>query len=436
MERSTVASLGARAGASVLVRGWVSAIRSHKTMCFIVIRDPTGLVQATVDRSARPAVLAAVASLTPESVVEARGIVRRNDAVRLGGMELIPDSFIVHSVAEPRLPLGQDSKLDTRMDWRFLDLRRPANRLVLEVQTTAEAAMRAFWQAEGFLEIHTPKLMGSASESGAELFSVDYFGGKAYLAQSPQFYKQMAMAAGLEKVFEVGPVFRADPSFTTRHATEFTGVDMEISWIESHEDIMRLEERWLRHVVLRVAEAHGPEIRRLLGITVKAPELPFPRMTMQEAQAVLSGLGQPRPVDTREGDLDPRGEQLLGEYVARRFGHDFLFVTDYDWAVRPFYHMRDPTRPSVTRSFDLLWKGVEVTTGAQREHRHSLLAEQAAEKGLSVEQIRFYLDFFRFGCPPHGGLGFGLGRMLMSLLGLPNLREVSFLFRGPTRLTP
>jgi aspartyl-tRNA synthetase len=419
-----------------MVRGWVQAIRNHKTMSFLVIRDCSGMVQATVDRQNRPDLDSAIASLSIESAVQVEGAVHRNDAVRLGQLEIIPDSIVIHGAADPQLPIQQTSKLDARLDWRFLDLRRPRNRIIFEVQTTAEAAMRTFWRTEGFLEIHSPKLMGSPSESGAELFTVDYFGGKAYLAQSPQFYKQMAMAAGLERVFEIGPVFRADPSFTTRHATEFTSIDMELSWIDSHEDVMRVEERWLQYVVQQVAEAHGPEIQRLFGTAVNIPELPFPRITMDEAQGVLSGLGHVRPPHSRDGDLDPQGEQVLGGYVADRYSHDFVFVTDYDWKVRPFYHMRDASRPSKTKSFDLLWKGLEVTTGAQREHRHATLVRQAQEKGLNLDQIRFYLDFFRFGCPPHGGLGFGLGRMLMSLLGLPNLREVSFLFRGPTRLTP
>jgi aspartyl-tRNA synthetase len=295
--------------------------------------------------------------------------------------------------------------------------------------------MREFWIRDGFLEIHSPKLMGSPSEGGAELFSLEYFGRPAYLAQSPQFYKQMAMAAGFDRVFEIGPVFRADPSFTTRHSTEFTGLDMEMSWIASHDDVMRSEERWLAHTLEQVRAQFGEAVGETFGVEITVPSVPFPRIPMAEALEIVRSRGHTPPPE-RRGDLDPMGERLIGEYVAESLGHEFVFVTDYPIEVRPFYHMRYDGGSHRTKSFDLLWKGIEVTTGAQREHRYDVLVRQAREKGLNLEPIQFYLDFFRFGCPPHGGFGAGLARMLMVLLGLPNLREATFLFRGPTRLSP
>jgi aspartyl-tRNA synthetase len=298
------------------------------------------------------------------------------------------------------------------MDWRFLDVRRREKaREVFERQTTVEQAMREFAFAEGCTEMHTPKLMDTASESGASVFPVGYFGGTAYLAQSPQFYKQMAIAAGIDRVFEVGPVFRAEPSFTSRHATEFTSVDVELAWIDDVEDVMDFEERMLAHV--------------LPAIGLPVPELPVPRLPMAEAQRALRADGWAGPPD----DLNPEGERRLAERVA----HEFVFVTDYPASARPFYHMRDG---DVTRSFDLLWKGLEITTGAQREHRYDVLLAQAAEHGLSPEPMRSYLDCFRYGCPPHGGFGLGLGRLLMVALGLDSIRDATFLFRGPNRLTP
>jgi len=285
------------------------------------------------------------------------------------------------------------------------------------------------------LEIHSPKFMGSASESGAELFRVEYFDRFAYLAQSPQFYKQMAMVAGFDRVFEIGPVFRANPSFTPRHDTEFTSVDVEISWIDSHEDVMALEERWLRFVLSLVNDRHGEEIKQRTGVQIVIPEIPFPRVTMAEAYEILAGLGHV-PERGAKGDLDPEGERLLSRYALEHHGHEFIFVTDYPITVRPFYHMRHEHNQSLTKSFDLLWKGLELTTGAQREHRHDILARQASEKGLALEPIQYYLDFFKYGCPPHGGYGFGLTRMLMLMLGYKNVREVTYLYRGPTRLTP
>jgi aspartyl-tRNA synthetase len=273
--------------------------------------------------------------------------------------------------------------------------------------------------------MHTPKLMGTASESGAEVFEVGYFGRPAYLAQSPQFYKQMAIAAGVDRVFEIGPVFRAEPSFTSRHATEFTGVDVELAWIDSVEDVMSFEERMLSHVLAAVAAAHGTAIKEHFGAEVVVPTVPFPRVPFAQARG-----------DAAAGDLDPAGERAVAADVLARTGHEFVFVTEYPASVRPFYHLRPDGKPQLTASFDLLWKGLEITTGAQREHRYDVLLAQAAEKGLSPEPLRSYLDCFRYGCPPHGGLGLGLGRLLMVLLGLGSLRDATFLFRGPNRLTP
>ena len=283
--------------------------------------------------------------------------------------------------------------------------------------------------------MNSPKLMGSPSESGAELFEVPYFDRKAYLAQSPQFYKQMAIAAGWDGVFEIGPVFRADPSFTSRHMTEFTSVDMEMAYIESHEDVMSLQERWLAATIAQVKEKHGSDIQRIFGLEIEVPALPFPRVTMAKAQEILRENHYQVPAE-KKGDIDPGGERVIGKWVKENLNHDFVFLTDWPIEVRPFYHMRYADQPGLTRSFDLLAKGLEITTGAQREHRYAVLAKQAEEKGLRPEPIQFYLDFFKYGCPPHGGFGFGLSRFLMILLDLANIRETVYLFRGPTRLHP
>jgi aspartyl/asparaginyl-tRNA synthetase len=305
---------------------------------------------------------------------------------------------------------------------------------MFEVQTTVEHAMREHWRREGFLEIHTPKFMGSASESGAELFRVEYFDRTAYLAQSPQFYKQMAMSGGFEKVFEIAPVFRANPSFTSRHDTEFTSVDVEIAWVDSHEDVMAFEERWLHEVFKVVSERHGKDIEETFGVEVVVPSLPFPRITLEDAKDLLrvSDHEPPGPGD----DLDPGSERALSAIIKREQGHEFAFVTDYPVAVRPFYHMRHPENQDLTRSFDLLWRGIEITTGAQREHRYEQLLAQAQQKDVEIGPIGYYLDFFRYGAPPHGGFGFGLTRLLMQMLGQENVREVTFLYRGPNRLEP
>jgi nondiscriminating aspartyl-tRNA synthetase len=440
MKRTLIKDVPSLIGTVVKVCGFVQILRDQKKMQFLVLRDQTGVVQVAIERSDANARLNdTISALTRESAVEVVGRVVENPVVKLGGVEIQPSDVTVANLADRNLPIPifekTEASLDARLDWRYLDLRRPDKFLLFKVQTTAEMAMREFWLSEGFVEIHSPKLMGSPSESGAELFSVEYFGRLAYLAQSPQFYKQMAMAAGFDRVFEVGPVFRANPSFTSRHDTEFTSVDMEMSWIESHDDVMSLEERWLQYVLSRVGEVHGEEIAGTFGTEVTVPTIPFPRISMKEALTILAQDGYAPPAD-REGDLDPEGERLLSSYVAKRFNHEFVFLTDYPISVRPFYHMRYESDPATTKSFDLLWKGLEVTTGAQREHRLDVLERQATEKGLGLNGIRFYLDFFKYGCPPHGGLGFGLTRMLMVLLGVGNVREVTYLYRGPNRVTP
>jgi nondiscriminating aspartyl-tRNA synthetase len=433
--RIAVADLESHLDETVQLRGWVHAVRDQKRMQFVVLRDETGLAQLILGKEEQPNELNdAISALTPESAITISGLVVADERVKLGGLEIQLASLSIDSPAEPELPVTPESALDKRIDWRYLDLRRADRRLIFEVQGTVEHAMREYWREQGFIEIHTPKLMGSASESGAELFKVDYFERTAYLAQSPQFYKQMAMAGGFGKVFEIGPVFRANPSFTSRHDTEFTSVDVEISWIDSHEDVMAFQERWLAHVLTVVAERHGEQISSTFGVEVGAPKLPFPRMTLASAKQLLQEHGH--EVLGPNDDLDPPSERALSAIVAEQTGSEFVFVTDYPTSVRPFYHMRHPDRPTLTKSFDLLWRGIELTTGAQREHRYEQLLAQAHEKNVEVQPIQYYLDFFRYGAPPHGGFGFGLTRLLMQMLGQDNVREVTFLYRGPNRLEP
>lgn len=435
MTRVQIADLRFQVGETVVLRGWVQAVRDQKRMQFVILRDETGLAQIVLGKSEPPSELnEAISNLTIESAVTLTGVVVADERVKLGGIEVQLGALAVDSPAEPELPVTPESALDKRIDWRYLDLRRPDRRLIFEVQSTVEHAMREHWRDEGFIEIHTPKLMGSASESGAELFKVEYFDRTAYLAQSPQFYKQMAMAGGFGKVFEIGPVFRANPSFTSRHDTEFTSVDVEISWVESHEDVMSFEERWLAHVLAVVAEAHGEQIASTFGVELVVPAVPFPRVRLAAAKELLQAHGHEAPGP--DHDLDPAGERALSSIVAQELGSEFVFVTDYPTSVRPFYHMRHEDQPTLTKSFDLLWRGIELTTGAQREHRYERLLAQALERKVEIEPIQYYLDFFRYGAPPHGGFGFGLTRLLMQMLGQDNVREVTFLYRGPNRLHP
>ena len=304
--------------------------------------------------------------------------------------------------------------------------------MMFQVQTTLVNAMRQYLLKENFIEIHTPKLIGAASESGADVFQVEYFDRKAYLAQSPQFYKQMAMASGFERIFEVGPVFRAEKSFTSKHTTEFTGFDLEFSYIDSFRDVMKMEENLLRAGLEAVQERHGEQIKELFGIEVIVPDTPFPVVTLKELYQGLEREFGYTVEEAEKDDLTTDAERLSFEWVKKHYGHEFLFVTDYSAQKRAFYHMRDEN--GVPQGYDLIWRGVEITTGAQREHRYEVLKKQAEEKGLA-EDVKFYLEFFRYGCPPHGGFGIGVDRLTMLLVGL-TIKDAMFLFRGPNRLTP
>jgi aspartyl-tRNA synthetase len=439
MERTLIKDLDQHIEEQIKIQGWLHTLRDQKSMQFLIIRDRSGLVQVAHWKKGNLELAKIISNLGTESALTITGKVVKNEVVKLGGIEIQLEDLVIEGNAEIPLPFEPFGEYlpdqDFRLDWRYLDLRRDINQLIFDVQTTAEAAMREYWIDHNFLEIHSPKIMGAPSESGAELFTVPYFETTAYLAQSPQFYKQMAMAAGFERVFEIGPVFRADPSFTSRHMTEFTGVDMEMSWIDSHEDVMAFMEGWLAYTYEKVIEKHSDSIEASFDVKLEIPSLPFPRITMAEAQQLLKKLDYQLPPE-KKFDLDPGAERVIGSHFKESQGHDFVFVTEWPFEARPFYHMLKSEDSDLTRSFDLLGKGLEITTGAQREHRYEILKNQALAKGLTVEPIQNYLNYFRYGTPPHGGFGFGLSRFLMVMLNLSNIREAVYLFRGPTRLSP
>ena len=413
------------------ISGFVENFRNKRTMAFIVVKDITGKLQVTVEKEKNPEMAAELDRLTVHSVVTFEGEVVANDYVKLGGIEMLPDTMKIESVAEA-LPIKDDSDIDHKMDYRWIDLRRDQNHLMITLQTTLVAAMREFLLERNFVEIHTPKLIAAASESGSDVFAVKYFDTTAYLAQSPQFYKQMAMAAGLERIFETGPVFRAEKSYTNKHATEFSGFDLEFSYIESYEDVMKIEEELLTYALGKVKEAHGEKLKELFDLEVIVPSLPFPRMKLRDVYDELEKRYGYTVPEELKGDLTTEAERMTKQLAMDMFGHEFLFITDYDAKERAFYHMRDEN--GVPCGYDLIWRGVEITTGAQREHRYEILKAQAEEKGLA-EDVKFYLEFFKYGCPPHGGFGLGIDRISMLFFGL-SIKEIQFLFRGPNRLTP
>ena len=444
MNRTYINEVQKEIGNTVKVQGFIENLRNSKAMAFIVLKDITGKLQITVEKADHPELVDTIDQLTPDSVITVTGKVVENDYVKMGGIEMIPTAIEIESISNA-LPIVRKeiaatkkkkaverSSIDQRIDYRWVDLRTDENQLMFKAQSCMVNAMRKFLLDRNFIEIHTPKLIAAASESGSEVFKVDYFDRNAYLAQSPQFYKQMAMAAGFERIFETGPVFRAEKSYTNKHSTEFSGFDLEFSYITSFRDVMKMEEELLKAGLAAVKEAYGEQIQEAFGQEVIVPETPFPVVKLADLYKGLEEEFGYTVDDSEKGDLTTEAERLSYEWVKKHYGHEFLFITDYSAEKRAFYHMRDEN--GVPQGYDLIWRGVEITTGAQREHRYEVLKKQAEEKGLA-EDVKFYLEFFQYGCPPHGGFGLGIDRLTMLLCGLP-IKEAEFLFRGPNRLTP
>jgi aspartyl-tRNA synthetase len=421
----------------ITVSGFVNSIRDLQYVQFIILRNGIEQLQITIEKNdTNKKINDIVSNLRLESTIKVTGILKKNEKVKLKGLELIPNQIEVTSKNLDEIPVNLIDKektlRETRLDYRFLDLRRKEANLIFQVQTTLLHTMREYWVNHDYIEINSPKILGTASESGATVFELDYFGTKAYLAQSPQFYKQMAMAAGFNQVFEIGPVFRAENSHTSYHATEFTSIDAEISWINSYHELMDIEEKLIVACFTKIKEKHGTDLKNVLNIDLKIPTVKFPRIPFQEVKEIIEteyNYHNPKKLD-----IDRKEEELISDYVYKKYNSEFVFITEYPKEARPFYHMLDENNN--TKSFDLIYKGIEITTGAQREHRYEILKEQALNSGLSLETIAFYLDFFKYGCPPHGGFAIGLSRVLMRLFDLDNVREVTYIYRGPNRLHP
>ena len=415
----------------VEIQGFIENLRDKKNMQFIVIRDLSGKVQVTVVKAENPEVAEIFSHATLESTVKIKGRAVKNDYVKLGGIEIIPSEVEITSLAEP-FPIGPESSIDQRLDHRWIDLRTERNQLIFAFQSHLINSMREYLLQNNFIEIHTPKFIATASESGADVFEVKYFGRKAYLAQSPQFYKQMAMAAGFERVFEIAPCFRAEKSHTKKHATEFTSFDVEFSYINSFQDVMNLEAEMITYGLKKTKEKFGDKIKEVFGVEINVPRLPFPQMKLQDIYKELKERYNFDVDDKEKNDLTTEAERLCEKLAKDKFNHEFLFVTGYPPEKRAFYYMR---KNNVLQDYDLIWKGIEITSGAQREHRYEEIKKNAEEKGLARD-VEYYLQFFKNGIPPHGGFAIGVDRLTMLLLNLPSLKETQFLFRGPDRLDP
>ncbi len=420
----------------VTLLGWVHILRDKGRIKFIVLRDERGTVQVTVPATkVSPEVFALTEQLKPEYVVAIHGRVVASDQAP-GGVEVVPDAIRIINTAA-RLPIDivegkVDIDIDTRLNNRILDLRRPKISAIFRVQSCVVRYAREYLQRQGFVEIHTPKIVAEATEGGANLFEVKYFERKAYLAQSPQFYKQLMLLAGFGRVFEIAPVFRAEKHNTRRHVNEYTSFDLEMAWIRDFDDVMKMEERMLNYALRKTVHEAAAELETL-GVDLQVPRVPFKRVKYVDAVSLLREAGKQISIGD---DFDPECERLLQDIFKERYHTDMVFITHYPLDLRPAYTMPSLTDEGMTESFDLLYKGMEITTGGQRIHLYDLLVERFKAKGFNPDDFAFYIEPFKYGAPPHGGLGLGIERLTMQLLGLDNIREAILLPRDRDRLTP
>ena len=414
-------------GAQVTIKGWVQEIRKIKNLMFIILRDNTGTIQVTAKKD-KMNNYDQLYDITRESVISIYGTLNKK-SISKAGMEILGIEIEILSIAETPLPLGVidrvSADLDTRLNNRFLDLRKPENLLIFQFESQLLFGIREFMNRENFIEVHTPKIVAAATEGGADLFKVEYFEKNAYLNQSPQLYKEILISSGFDKVFEVGPAFRAEKENTVRHLNEFTSIDMEAAFIDDKKAMEYLEEA-ISYAVNRTVDLMQSRLEEN-GYNVKKPETPFPRITYEKAMEYLNKKG----LKLNFGDdFSPEANKILAEKF-----RGFYFITGWPADMRPFYTHPD-TNPSITKSFDLQLNDIEVTSGAQRIHNYKMLEDNFIKKGLNKNNFEFYEKAFKYGMPPHAGWGLGLDRLVMNLLGLNNVRESTLFPRDRTRLSP
>lgn len=430
MKRTVIKDLTKLIGEEVKLNGWIHNIKKFKDFSFVTLRDRSGVVQLIIDDEE------AMTNLKLETAVEATGKVVDNEKAP-GGIEIhVGDLKVVGKAYYDLLPFqinGRDinATLEKQLDYRTISLRRMDRRAVFKVQQEIIEAFRKYLSDNGFSEIHTPKIIGSETEGGSEVFMVDYFGTRTFLAQSPQFYKQMMVGAGFERVFEIGAAYRAELHSTWRHLNEYMSLDIEMGFIQDEFDIMDLEENLMKFVIEHLNENCKRELE-ILKVTLPVIK-EIPRIPLSEAQEILlNEFDKKSPT----GNIDAEGEKILAKYIKEKYDSDFVFLTKYPASKRPVYTMPDENLEGMTRSFDLIFKGLEITTGGQRIHDYEMLINNIKKFGGKPEQMEFYTDTFKYGMPPHGGLAIGLERITMMLLDLDNIRKATLLPRDINRVTP
>ncbi len=423
-------------GQKVTLAGWVHEVRDLGGICFVVLRDREGRAQVTlVKKKIDRELFNAARKLVRESVISVTGSVKLEEKAP-NGYELIPDEIVVLNEAGSPLPMDTTGKveaeLDTRLDSRFIDLRRAESTAVFKVRHQVLQAIREFFVENKFIETATPKVVATATEGGTALFPITYFDREAFLNQSPQLFKQILMGGGFDRVFEIGPIFRAEEHDTRRHLNEATSIDVEVSFAD-HFDVMEILENLVAHVYTRVIENCSTALETL-GVELKVPQLPFKKLTYDEVIEIVNAHSEEKM--QWGDDLGTQGEHAVGRYVYETTGESHYFIIDWPTEIKPFYAMPYEDRPEFSKSFDMMHRTMELSSGAQRIHIPDLLKSRIESQGLNPEGFEFYLKAFEFGMPPHAGWGMGCERFVMTMLGTDNIRDTVLFPRDRRRLSP
>jgi nondiscriminating aspartyl-tRNA synthetase len=421
---------------TVVIAGWVENVKELPNLRFVILRDRTGLSQVTFSKKeSAPELLQLSEKLNIQDVIAVEGVVPEKQIAKIGP-EVKPISIRVLSKSETPLPIdlsgSSETQLDVRLDWRVLDLRNPRNLSIMKIESKFMEAAEEFLRNHGVIQVSTPAILGGTSEGGSEVFKLDYFGNPAFLRQDPQLHRQLAIAGGLDKIYDLGPSWRAELSHTPQHLCEHHTFAVELGFISDEADTQRFEEELVAYTLGKLRETAKEELE-LLGIKLEKPSTPFPELRFPDVYDVLKEYG--KIVEFGE-EPNREGEGILAKHMKEKTKSDFFFMNRFPFKVKPFYVMRVDDDPQWARSVDLVYRGMELSSGGQREHRHSKLMEQVTIKGMEESQIAWFTDNFRYGVPPHGGFALGVERTVMQLLGIENIREVCLFPRTPERLRP
>ncbi|MDG6996681.1 MAG: aspartate--tRNA(Asn) ligase [Nitrososphaerota archaeon] len=423
-------------GKNVVIAGWVENVKELPNLRFIIVRDRTGLSQVTVHKKdSAPELVSLSEKLNLQDVIAVEGTVPERQIAKIGP-EIKPISITVLNKSETPLPIDisgvSQTLLDSRLDWRVLDLRNPRNLAIMKVEAKLMEAMEEYLRSDGFIQVSTPAILGGASEGGSEVFKIDYFGNKAFLRQDPQLHRQLAIAGGLDKIYDLGPSWRAEMSHTPRHLCEHHACAVEFGFLKDELDTERVEEALMAYSLGKVVEDCKTELE-LLGAKREKPQTPFPEVRFPEVYDILKEYGKVVPFGE---EPDREGEAILAKHVKEKTKSDFFFMNRFPFNVKPFYVARVDEDPQWARSVDMIYRGMELSSGGQREHRYSKLMEQVKIKGLNEKELSWFTDNFKYGVPPHGGFAVGIERTVMQMLGVENIREVCLFPRTPERLRP